>query len=127
MTARDIIERLHGLGVDLSINGESVHYAATLDAPPADLLAALKSNKAAVLALLRSCPTYTHDEQLALSAFYCAQLRTDRLRIHRRGVALRNEDGLPFHVAQWLAIQSERDNFNPRVKLRASAPEGIGA
>jgi hypothetical protein len=115
MTARDIIERLHGLGVDLSINGESVHYAATIDAPPADLLAALKTNKAAIIALLRSCPAYTHDEQRDLSDWYCGQSRTDRLRMRRRADALSNEDGIPHHVAVCLAIESER----------ASATEGV--
>ncbi len=125
MTARDIVERLHGLGVDLSINGDRVRYAATLDAPPSDLMTALRTHKAAVLALLRSCPAYDHDTQRALSDWYGTRPKSDRLRMHRRGVALRNEDGLPFHIAHWLAIESERDNFNPRLKLRASATEGV--
>jgi hypothetical protein len=118
MTARDIIERLHGLGVDLSTNGAGIHYAATIDAPPADLLAALKTNKAAIIALLRSCPVYDHDTQRALSDCYATRPKSERMRMYRSACLLRNEDGIPSHVAAWLAIECERDNFNPRMKIK---------
>ncbi len=117
MTARDIVERLHGDGVDLSIDGDQLDVKATLAPLKPDTVAELNRHKTAILSLLRSCPAYDHDTQLELCAWQSKRPRSERLRMHRRSIFLRNEDDIPFHIAFCLSIESERDDFNPRVML----------
>lgn len=116
MNVRELIERAHADGVDLSIDGDQVRFKATLGPVKSDMLAELKARKAAVLSLLRSLPTYTHDQQFELSAWYVAQDRATRLRIMRRKNAMKTEDGIPEHIALPLAIDSEMRDFNPRMR-----------
>jgi len=115
MNARNLIERAYGEGLDLTLAGDNIRFTSTLGPVPVDLLNAMREHKPEVLSLLRSLPTYDHETQRALSDWYCAQPRTDRLRMRRRADALSNEDGIPHHVAVCLAIESER----------ASATEGV--
>lgn len=72
-----------------------------------------------------SCTAYDHDAQRALSDWYCTRTRSERLRMHRRAIALRNEDGVPSHIAAWLAVESERGDFNPRTKLRTCVDANV--
>lgn len=125
MTARNILERLHNDGLDVSIAGEDLRIVATLAPPATDLLNALRTHKDEILSLLRSCPTYDREAQLILTAWNCAQTKDTRRRVMRRAHLLRNEDGIPHHIALCLAIESEQGDFNPRLKLQASATEGI--
>ena len=117
-TARNLIELLHGLGVDLSTDGDQLRFVATLDPVKTDTLADLKKHKTEVLSLLRSLPTYPEDTQRDLSEYYCTRSRSERLRMHRRAEALRNEDGIPAHIAFCLSVESERDNSNPRTRTQ---------
>ncbi|HMP71775.1 MAG TPA: hypothetical protein PKE55_00780 [Kiritimatiellia bacterium] len=122
MTPRELIERAYGDGMNLSCDGTNLHFVATLAPPAPDLLASLKANKAAVLSLLRTLPAYDRETEADLVAWLCIQNRETRLRIAKRAERLRHEDDVPFHVADLMAIESERTGENPRLKLRH--PEG---
>ncbi len=119
MTPRELLEALAWAGVDLSHDGDNLRFKATSGPVPPELFAALKANKAAVLALLRSLPVYTAEQHAELSAWYCIQDRATRVRITRRRDSLRDEDGVPDHVAFALATDCERTGFNPRLRLGA--------
>lgn len=121
MDARTLIERLHGDGVSLSIDRDRLRFASRVDPNEMEILSELKRQKSSVMALLRSCPAYSEGEVQTLSDWYAAQDENTRVRITRRTDALRSEDGVPSHIALCLAIESERDDFNPRKKLRVPA------
>jgi hypothetical protein len=52
MTAAELLDRCNAVGVELGAAGDEIVWEAHFD-PPAELLAALRANKAAVLALVR--------------------------------------------------------------------------
>jgi len=108
-TPRLILEKLHGLGLDVSATGDHVHLAGDA-APPPDLLDALREQKAGVLTLLDSMPVFSVDAVRRLISAYSAATRETRLQIHRRGMALRRDRQWPFYAADLAAIQ---EHFEP--------------
>ena len=112
MSAGREIDRLRGLGFDLRIDGDDLllrpadaEAEASLTPERRDWLAA---NKAALVALLRSLPTFTPEEERALVDHYCNAPRPERLAMHRRGVELHRQ-GWPWREADLSAMREHRE------------------
>ena len=103
-TARNLIEKLHGLEVTLWAEGDALHYKAPAGAIPSDVLESLKRNKQDVIQLLATLPAFTPEQEKTLIDFYCQQPRERRLAIHRRGVELRRERSWPHYTADLSAM-----------------------
>ena len=103
MTPRTLLEKAYGYCLTLSADSDKLHVQG--DELPPELIEAIRQNKAAVLALLATMPTFTPEQEKALVDFYAQQPRERRLAIHRRGVAIRRDKSWPFHVADLQAIR----------------------
>lgn len=106
MTPRDILEKAHGLGLTLVAEGDKLHVQGAEPAP--ELIEAIRQNKPAVIALLKTLPTFTAEQEKALCDWYSTRPREERLMIHLRGVAIRRDRQYPFHVADLEAIRERR-------------------
>lgn len=104
MTPRTILEKSYGYCLTLTADGNKLHLAGDTEPQP-ELLDAIRQNKAALLTLLATMPTFTPEQEKALVDFYAQQPRERRLAIHRRGVAIRRDKSWPFHVADLQAIR----------------------
>ena len=119
MTPLDLIERAEACAAKMEPMGDLLRVRCSIGPLPPDVVAALQEGKAGVLSLLRSLPAYTEAESRAL-VDWCAAQEPDTIHhINRRAAALRAEDGVPMRIAGLLAIESERDDTNPRLKLAA--------
>ena len=107
-----LLERLEGDGVDVSLDGDGVHFKATLGPVPPDLLDAIREHKAALVDLLRDAPDFTEDDRRGLVDWYATRTRADRLAIHRNGAALRASRGWPYWIADPAAMEAARDATN---------------
>ena len=103
ITPRDVLEKARGLGLILTAEGDKLHVQGAEPAP--ELIEAIRTHKAVVLALLASLPTFTAEQEKALCDWYSTRPRDERLMIHRRGVAIRRDRQYPFHVADLAAIR----------------------
>ncbi len=108
MTTRQILETLYRLEITPSVKDGRLHLQGATEPPP-DLLDAIRTNKAATLALLGTLPTFTPEQERTLADWYCQQPRTRRLEIHRRGLAMRRDRQWPFHVADLAAMREAMD------------------
>ena len=107
MTPRTLLEKAYGYCLTLTADGDKLHIQG--DELPPELIEAIRQNKAAVLALLATLPTFTPEQEKALVDWYCQQPRESRLAIHRHGMALRRDRQWPFCVADLQAIKETMD------------------
>ena len=101
-TARNLLEKLHGIGAALWVDGADLHYKGEI---PPDVLDSLSRNKRDVIQLLNTMPVFTTQQERTLCDFYTSRPRAERLAMHRRGVELRRDRSWPFYVADLEAMR----------------------
>ena len=104
MTTRDILESLYRLEITITAKDGALRLSGATQ-PPAELLEAIRTHKAALLGLLATMPVFTHEQEKALVDWYCQQPRERRLAIHRQGIGLRRDKQWPSNVADLAAMR----------------------
>jgi len=109
MTAGREIDRLRGLGFDVSTDGADLIL--TPACPGAVLTPErrkwLVDHKAELVAFLRSLPAFTHAEEVELVNYYVSRPRAERLAMHNAGRAY-HAAGWPWREADLRAMSEHR-------------------
>lgn len=102
----DIIRR-HGF--EATLDGDNLLLKPDVPdaALPDAVLALVREHKPALVALLRSLPAFSDEEERKLVDRYCAAPRAERLAMHRAGKA-KHANGWPWRESD---LQAMRDHF----------------
>ena len=112
MNPGNLIDAIRRHDFAASVDGDDLILTpgTTGAALPAAVVSELRACKPAVVALLRSLPTFTDADERALVDSYCDAPRAARLAIHRAARA-KHDAGLPWREAD---LEAMREHFEAR-------------
>ncbi len=101
-----LIDSIRRHGFEATVDGDNLLLKPEVPdaALPEAIVATIREHKAALLALVRSLPSFTDEQERALVDRYCAAPRSERLAMHNAGKA-RHAGGWPWREADLEAMR----------------------